>query len=238
MRRHIGSIIRSTLVCQILVSLRYLLGEIPWGGPRLIIGTGAHGSLPVMAEVVERAARGDIDLVAVPTEQACQLISGLECSLTRVSPGCTVQVGEVRRDRKLPRISRTTPVRRSTRWRADLNSGIHRSQFGCADAAAHKTGYVATVTVEVRWPHANAADASQAAYFRAALTDERHTATTALGQAKTRLRACIERPELVGLRGMARARCQVRELEHQVHELDRMIAALDQRYSPSWTDGR
>jgi hypothetical protein len=55
MRRHIGSTIRSTLVCQILVSLRYLLGEISWGGPRLIIGTGAHGSLPVMAEVVEKA---------------------------------------------------------------------------------------------------------------------------------------------------------------------------------------
>ena len=27
--------------------------EIPWGGPRLIIGTGAHGSLPIMHEVVE-----------------------------------------------------------------------------------------------------------------------------------------------------------------------------------------
>jgi len=52
--------------------------EIPWGGPRLIIGTGAHGSLPVMAEVVEKAARRNIDLVAVPTDQACRLISGLE----------------------------------------------------------------------------------------------------------------------------------------------------------------
>ena len=52
--------------------------EIPWGRPRLIIGTGAHGSLPVMAEVVEKAARRNIDLVAVPTDQACRLISGLE----------------------------------------------------------------------------------------------------------------------------------------------------------------
>jgi len=31
-----------------------------------------------MAEVVEKAARRNIDLVAVPTEQACRLISGLE----------------------------------------------------------------------------------------------------------------------------------------------------------------
>jgi len=52
--------------------------EIPWGGPRLIIGTGAHGSLPIMDEVVEEAARQNINLVAVPTEQACLLISGLK----------------------------------------------------------------------------------------------------------------------------------------------------------------
>ena len=52
--------------------------ELPWGGPRLIIGTGAHGSLPIMAEVVEEAARRHIDLVAVPTERACRLILGLK----------------------------------------------------------------------------------------------------------------------------------------------------------------
>ena len=94
------------------------------------------------------------------------------------------------------------------------------------------------MTVEVRWPPADAADASQAAYFLVALTEERQTVTAALGQAKTRLRACAERPEVVGLRAMAGARLQVRALEHQVHELDRMIAALDQRYSPAWSDGR
>jgi hypothetical protein len=52
--------------------------EIPWGGLRLIIGTGAYGSLPIMPEVVEKAARQNIDLVIVPTEQACRLISGLK----------------------------------------------------------------------------------------------------------------------------------------------------------------
>ena len=52
--------------------------ELPWGRHRLIIGTGAHGSLPIMPEVVEEAARRNIDLVAVPTEQACRLISGLK----------------------------------------------------------------------------------------------------------------------------------------------------------------
>ena len=52
--------------------------ELPWGGPQLIIGTGAHGSLPIMPEVVAEAARRNIDLVAVPTEQACRLIAGLK----------------------------------------------------------------------------------------------------------------------------------------------------------------
>ena len=52
--------------------------ELPWGRPRLIIGTGAYGSLPIMPEVVEEAARRNIDLVAVPTEHACRLISDLK----------------------------------------------------------------------------------------------------------------------------------------------------------------
>ena len=52
--------------------------ELPWGGRRLIIGTGAYDSLPIMPEVVAEAARRSIDLVAVPTEQACRLIAGLK----------------------------------------------------------------------------------------------------------------------------------------------------------------
>jgi hypothetical protein len=43
--------------------------ELPWGGPRLIIGTGAYGSLPIMPEVVAEAARRNVDLVAVPTSR-------------------------------------------------------------------------------------------------------------------------------------------------------------------------
>jgi hypothetical protein len=36
--------------------------EIPWGGKRLIVGTGAHGALPVMDEVLAEAKRRGIDL--------------------------------------------------------------------------------------------------------------------------------------------------------------------------------
>jgi hypothetical protein len=52
--------------------------ELPWGGSRLIIGTGAYGSLPIMAEVIEEAGRRGVDLVALPTEDACQLMASLD----------------------------------------------------------------------------------------------------------------------------------------------------------------
>ena len=52
--------------------------ELPWGGRRLIIGTGAYGSLPIMPELVEEAARRDVDLTAIPTEDACRLIASLD----------------------------------------------------------------------------------------------------------------------------------------------------------------
>ena len=49
-------------------------GEIPWGGKRLIVGTGAAGSLPIMPEVREEAERRGIELVAVTTEEALRLL--------------------------------------------------------------------------------------------------------------------------------------------------------------------
>jgi hypothetical protein len=52
--------------------------ELPWGGDRLIIGTGAYGSLPIMAEVVEEARRRGVDITALPTEDACRLIASLD----------------------------------------------------------------------------------------------------------------------------------------------------------------
>lgn len=52
------------------------LGEnLPWGGQQLIVGTGTYGRLPVMPEVGEEAARRKIELVVVPTEEACRLLA-------------------------------------------------------------------------------------------------------------------------------------------------------------------
>ncbi|MGA2284436.1 MAG: MTH938/NDUFAF3 family protein [Candidatus Dormibacteria bacterium] len=50
--------------------------EIPWGCRRLVVGTGAAGALPVMEAVEAEARRRHVELVAVPTKQAIDLLAG------------------------------------------------------------------------------------------------------------------------------------------------------------------
>jgi hypothetical protein len=47
---------------------------IPWNGRRLIVGTGADGQLPIMHELYDEASRRGIEVVAVPTSEACRLL--------------------------------------------------------------------------------------------------------------------------------------------------------------------
>ena len=47
---------------------------IPWGGTQLVIGTGADGALPVMPDVVSEAQGRGIEVIAVPTQEACRLL--------------------------------------------------------------------------------------------------------------------------------------------------------------------
>jgi hypothetical protein len=52
------------------------LGEdIPWDCERLVVGTGATGSLPVMDEVKREATRRGVELVAVPTQEAIRFLT-------------------------------------------------------------------------------------------------------------------------------------------------------------------
>ena len=44
--------------------------DIPWRCRRLVIGTGADGALPVMAQVRDEARRRKVDLVVLPTADA------------------------------------------------------------------------------------------------------------------------------------------------------------------------
>ncbi len=79
-----------------------------------------------------------------------------------------------------------------------------------------------------------AADASQAAYFRGVLADERVQVISNLTRTRIRLRACVEGEKVVGLRAMARMRSEVRELEAKQRDLDHLIAALDRRFAAQW----
>ena len=91
------------------------------------------------------------------------------------------------------------------------------------------------MTVGVQWVGATrAADTSQAAYFRGLLADQREETTSGLARSHARLRDCTAGQQVVGLRTMARLRSDVRELEAKKTELDRLIVALDRRFSALW----
>ena len=44
--------------------------KIPWKCRRLVVGTGAHGGLPVMKEVKREAKQRKIELITLPTADA------------------------------------------------------------------------------------------------------------------------------------------------------------------------
>jgi hypothetical protein len=48
--------------------------EIPWRCRRLVVGTGAHGALPVMDEVRREADRRGVTLVLLPTAEAIEAL--------------------------------------------------------------------------------------------------------------------------------------------------------------------
>jgi hypothetical protein len=67
-------------------ALRHLFGhtplsvaeDVPWGGKRLIVGTGADGALPVEPAVYEEGARRRIAIEALRTPDACRLLAELK----------------------------------------------------------------------------------------------------------------------------------------------------------------
>jgi hypothetical protein len=49
--------------------------KIPWKCKRLVIGTGMHGQLPVMENVLDEAKRRGVKVVQCPTPQAVELLN-------------------------------------------------------------------------------------------------------------------------------------------------------------------
>jgi hypothetical protein len=58
--------------------------KIPWKCKRLVIGTGERGALPVMPAVFEEAKRRGVEVVAVPTAEAVQLLGRADASTNAV----------------------------------------------------------------------------------------------------------------------------------------------------------
>ncbi|MGD2102968.1 MAG: MTH938/NDUFAF3 family protein [Acidimicrobiia bacterium] len=52
--------------------------DIPWSKPRLIIGSGYSGRLPVLPEVRETAREREVELIVVSTAEACAMLSDEE----------------------------------------------------------------------------------------------------------------------------------------------------------------
>ena len=50
--------------------------KIPWKCARLVIGTGEQGALPVMPQVLEEAKRRGVEVAAVKTMKAIELLQG------------------------------------------------------------------------------------------------------------------------------------------------------------------
>ena len=59
-----------------------LLEPIPWDCSRLIVGTGVDGALPIELDVMTEARRRGVDLVAVPTDEACALLTAADLGTT------------------------------------------------------------------------------------------------------------------------------------------------------------
>jgi hypothetical protein len=48
--------------------------KIPWKCRRLVVGTGAHGALPVMDQVRREAAHRNVELLILPTASAIEAL--------------------------------------------------------------------------------------------------------------------------------------------------------------------
>ena len=58
--------------------------SIPWECRRLVVGTGASGALPIMDDVIREAERRGVDLVALPTERALDVLRDADESTNAV----------------------------------------------------------------------------------------------------------------------------------------------------------
>ena len=62
--------------------------DIPWSSAQLVVGTGASWRLPIMPAVWEEAETRGVELVALPTAEACDLLRTMDdevCAILHVT---------------------------------------------------------------------------------------------------------------------------------------------------------
>jgi len=52
--------------------------DLPWTQPRLVIGSGDSGRLPIDDDVRAEAAERGVELIVLPTAEACELLRRME----------------------------------------------------------------------------------------------------------------------------------------------------------------
>jgi len=55
---------------------------LPWRCRQLIVGTGVEGRLPIAPEVIEEARRRGVELIMLPTAEACARLSAADAEET------------------------------------------------------------------------------------------------------------------------------------------------------------
>jgi hypothetical protein len=58
--------------------------DIPWSCRRLVVGTGAAGSLPVADELIAEAERRGVELVVLPTAEAIELLRTIDAGTNAI----------------------------------------------------------------------------------------------------------------------------------------------------------
>jgi len=58
--------------------------DIPWGGAKLVVGSGYHGRLPVMDAVYAEADERGVEIVVMPTQEVCDSLHEMDLDETNV----------------------------------------------------------------------------------------------------------------------------------------------------------
>ncbi len=92
---------------------------------------------------------------------------------------------------------------------------------------------VATPTVPFDYAEKLASDSLQAAYFRRELAEQRALVAAEIDRQTRRLNGLSTRTDALAISALRR---NIRSNELECRELDRMIAALDRRFSSLWSN--